>query len=138
MTLAKAEKMQQVALQYWHLGQSRRRTGKPGRRRRGVAFIRSCFCRAPVSLTSGIEHQADGIPVGGISSADAVSTAVTSKRVAKSHLGPLLPLIPPPAGLAVAPCTNGGHPPALSSRPGSSPDNWVVSIAKSPRMAQSS
>jgi hypothetical protein len=51
MTLAKAKKMQRVALQFWHLGQPRRRrTGRP--RRRGVACIRSCFRQTPLVLES--------------------------------------------------------------------------------------
>jgi hypothetical protein len=55
MTLAKAKKMQRVALQFWHLGQPRRRrTGRP-RRRRCVTFMRSCFRPTPLSLSPTAE-----------------------------------------------------------------------------------
>jgi hypothetical protein len=55
MTLANAKKMQRVALQFWQLGQPRRRrTGRP-RRRRGVAFIGSCFRPTPLPLSPTAE-----------------------------------------------------------------------------------
>ena len=48
MTLAEAKEMQRVALQFWHLGQPRRRrTGRP-RRSRDVVCIRSCFRPTPL------------------------------------------------------------------------------------------
>jgi len=51
MTLLKAKGMQRMALQFWHIGAARKKAHREAWRRRGVAYIRSCFRLSPLSLS---------------------------------------------------------------------------------------